>query len=80
MRPEAELFGRHLRKIRTVREWTQEQLAEEAGITPTYTSDLERGMKVPSLTIILRLARALQIDVSELLEPFSRDTVRRMHL
>jgi transcriptional regulator with XRE-family HTH domain len=80
VRTEAELFGRRLRSIRLDRGWTQEQLAERAEITPTYTSDLERAAKVPSLTIKLRLARAFDIDVSELLVDFSRDSVRRMKL
>ena len=56
---EAEIFGKRLRQLRLDAGWTQEQLAEAAGITTTYTSDLERGTKVPSLTILLRLSRAL---------------------
>lgn len=77
---EAEIFGRRLRELRLARNWTQEQLAEAAGITSTYTSDLERGEKVPSLTIVLRLARALDIAVSELLQDFTREATRRMSL
>ncbi len=77
---EAELFGRRLRVLRLARGLTQERLAEAAGITPTYTSDLERGTKVPSLTIILRLTRALEIDVSELLRDFTRETIRKLRL
>jgi transcriptional regulator with XRE-family HTH domain len=77
---EADLFGKRLRQLRTDAGWTQEQLAEAAGITTTYTSDLERGTKVPSLTIILRISRALRISVSELLREFSIDAVRRMNL
>ena len=80
MSSEAEFFGRRLRELRTMHGWTQEQMAEKAGITPTYTSDLERGEKVPSLTIVLRLARALDISVSEMLQPFSREVVRRLSL
>lgn len=60
--------------------WTQEQLAEADGITTTYTSDLERGTKVPSLTIVLRISRALRISVADLLRDFTIDAVRRMSL
>jgi transcriptional regulator with XRE-family HTH domain len=80
MLAEAEIFGRRLRQLRLAREWTQEQLAEAAGITSTYTSDLERGEKVPSLSILLRLARAFDMPVAELLQDFTRDAVRRMSL
>ena len=60
---------------------TQEnKLAEKAGITPTYTSDLERGEKVPSLTIALRVARAPDMSVSEVLQPFTREIVRELSL
>ena len=77
---EAEIFGKRLRQLRTEAGWTQEQLAEAAGITTTYTSDLERGTKVPSLTIILRISRALRISTADLLRDFSMEAVRRMRL
>lgn len=77
---EAEIFGKRLRQLRQDAGWTQEQLAEAAGITTTYTSDLERGTKVPSLTIVLRISRALRIPVAELLRDFTVEAVRRMAL
>jgi transcriptional regulator with XRE-family HTH domain len=75
---EAEIFGKRVRQLRVAAGWTQEQLAEAAGITTTYTSDLERGTKVPSLTIVLRISRAFRISVADLLRDFSADAVRRM--
>jgi len=75
---EAKIFGKRVRQLRIAAGWTQEQLAEAAGITTTYTSDLERGTKVPSLTIVLRISRAFRISVAELLRDFTIDTVRRM--
>ena len=77
---EAKIFGRRVRQLRHAAGWTQEELAEAAGITTTYTSDLERGTKVPSLTIVLRISRAFRISVGELLRDFSVDAVRRMRL
>ena len=77
---EAEIFGKRVRQLRLDAGWTQEQLAEAAGITTTYTSDLERGTKVPSLTIVLRISRAFRISVADLLGDFTRDAVRRMPL
>jgi transcriptional regulator with XRE-family HTH domain len=75
---EAEIFGKRVRQLRLAAGWTQEQLAEAAGITTTYTSDLERGTKVPSLTIVLQISRAFRISVAELLRDFTTDAVRRM--
>lgn len=80
MSVEAEIFGKRVRQLRLAAGWTQEQLAEAAGITTTYTSDLERGTKVPSLTIALRISRAFRVSVAELLKDFSVDAVRRMKL
>jgi DNA-binding XRE family transcriptional regulator len=77
---EAELFGKRLRELRLAAGWTQEQLAEAAGITTTYTSDLERGTKVPSLTIMLRISRALRISVAELLRDFTINAVLGMRI
>lgn len=77
---EAEIFGKRVRQLRLAAGWTQEQLAEAAGITTTYTSDLERGTKVPSLTIVLQISRAFRVSVAELLRDFTMDTVRRMPL
>lgn len=77
---EAEIFGKRLRQLRLEAGWTQEQFAEAAGITTTYTSDLERGTKVPSLTILLRISRAFRMPVADLLRDFTIETVRRMAL
>jgi transcriptional regulator with XRE-family HTH domain len=68
--PEAEIFGKTLRRLREERGLTQEKLAHAAGLTTSYTSDLERGLKVPSLTTILALAGALQVEPVEMLRDF----------
>jgi transcriptional regulator with XRE-family HTH domain len=76
---EAEIFGKRLRQLCLKAGWTQEELPEAAGITTLYTSDLERGTKVPSLTIVLRISRAF-ISVADLLRDFTVETVRRLTL
>jgi transcriptional regulator with XRE-family HTH domain len=42
--PEASAFGELVRECRLRRNWTQEELAERAGISPRSVSDLERGV------------------------------------
>jgi len=75
---EAQLFGRRLRELRQSRDLTQEALAEAADLSGNYISDLELGLKVPSLTIIVRLSQALDIAASDLLTAFTREAVKKM--
>jgi transcriptional regulator with XRE-family HTH domain len=78
--PEALLFGQALRRLRTENGWSQERLAEAAGITLNYVGNLERGEQGPSLHVLVRLARALDTDLSILLSDFRRDTIRKLRL
>ena len=49
---------------------TQEELAERSGISATYVGFIERGDSVPTLTIILQLAEALEVKAVDLLRDF----------
>ena len=75
---EAQLFGRRLRDLRKERGLTQEALAEAADLSGNYISDLELGLKVPSLTILVRLSQALDIATPDLLADFTRAAVKKM--
>jgi transcriptional regulator with XRE-family HTH domain len=75
---EAQLFGRRLRELRQSRDLTQEALAEAADLSGNYISDLELGLKVPSLTIIVRLSQALDVASADLLTSFTREAVKKM--
>ena len=75
---EAEIFAAALKRWREKRELTQDGLAHGAGIASSYVSQLERAGKVPSLTIILKLCRALNIPPSDLLSDFTMSTVKRL--
>lgn len=59
-------FGQVLRHERTQRELTQEQLAFECELDRTYISLLERGLRQPTLTTLVLLGSALEIDPAEL--------------
>ncbi|WP_221795087.1 helix-turn-helix domain-containing protein [Aquisediminimonas sediminicola] len=58
----------NLRRLRHQKEWSQEHLAFEAGIHRTYISDLERGARNPTITIVEKLATCLQTSAGELLD------------
>jgi transcriptional regulator with XRE-family HTH domain len=69
---EGEVFGRRLRELRQKYGVTQQQLSVSTGLTEGYISNMERGLKVPSLTTILRLAVALGCNVTTLVSVFDR--------
>src|ERR1041385_6087311 len=73
---EGEIFGATVRRLRIDRGWTQERLAEASGLATTYVGQVERGVRVPSLTVVLKLARGLSITPSELLDGFSKGRVQ----
>src|ERR1700744_1646493 len=64
--------ARNLQRLRTKRGLTQGELALKAGSERTYVSRLEQGRKNPTLELLERLAKALKVDVVELLAPISR--------
>ena len=58
-----------LRELRERQELTQEQLAKRAKVARSYVALIEAGHKKnPSLEILKRLARALGVPVTDLLE------------
>lgn len=77
---EAEIFGATIRRFRLERGWTQETLADASGLTTTYVGQVERGAKVASLTVVLRLSRALSIPPAELLADFTPAVLRSLRL
>jgi len=70
--PEGEVFGKHLRDLRLRRRMTQTDLAEGAGLTVAYISNMENGFAVPSVTSVLRLAVALGCKVTSLMAVFDK--------
>lgn len=61
-------FGEHLRELRRAHGWaSQEAFAHHAGLDRTYVSGLERSRRNPTLDVIVKLARALDVKPAELL-------------
>lgn len=63
-----QLLGENVRYYRKLKGMTQEQLAADAGMERSYVSDLERGTRNPSVLALGRLAAALKLAPSKLLE------------
>lgn len=62
-----EVFAQNLKKFRRAKGLSQEELAHLAGIDRTYVSLLERRIYSVTIDIVARLAKALDIEPSELL-------------
>lgn len=64
-----QLLGKNVRHYRKLRGMTQEQLGLDAGMERSYVSDLERGMRNPSVKALGRLAESLGVEPHLLLMP-----------
>lgn len=60
----ADRFGRLLREHREGQSWTQEDLASELGVDRAYVSQLERGIRTPTLRTLIKLADVFSVDVT----------------
>ena len=60
-------FGITVRQARESFGWTQETLADQANLNRSYLGEVERGVVMPSLATIAKLASALRTDMSTLI-------------
>jgi transcriptional regulator with XRE-family HTH domain len=65
-------FGKRIRELRRERDWRQLDLAEQAGISENYISELEQGRKEICLRTLERLADALEVKISDLMRAIGR--------
>lgn len=68
--PEAinENLGRRVKKLRTDRGWSLEELATASGVSRSMLSEIEREKANPTLTVTFRIARAFGLTLQELIE------------
>jgi transcriptional regulator with XRE-family HTH domain len=60
-------FGRSIRSYRKQRGLSQDELAVAARLSRNYVSDIERGVRNPSLLAVIGLARALRLPLCDML-------------
>ncbi|RJG46223.1 helix-turn-helix transcriptional regulator [Mesorhizobium sp. DCY119] len=63
-----EVMAVNLRRIRHDKNMTQEDLAHRAGLSARYIGAIERADKSASVTVLGRIASALGVDASALIE------------
>jgi transcriptional regulator with XRE-family HTH domain len=72
-----EVFARNLRKARNEKGLSQEKLAYEADVDRTYVSALERSEYSATIDMVDKLAKALGIEASALLQRPTRSRQRK---
>lgn len=55
-----------VKDIRKRKNLTLVQLSERTGISVTHINDVENGLKEPGLSVLVRLARTLDVPITEL--------------
>ncbi len=61
-------IGTRIKEARLKKKLTQEQLAERADIGFYYVGEIERGQKLPSLSVFVRIVEALGVSADSLLK------------
>ncbi len=55
-----------VKEVRAQKNITLARLSEKTGISKTHINDIENNLKEPSLSMMVRLAKGLDVDISEL--------------
>jgi transcriptional regulator with XRE-family HTH domain len=59
--------GRNIRNARSREDLSQEKLAHKAELDRSYVGGIERGERNPTVISLMKLARALEVSLSDLL-------------
>jgi len=58
-------LGGRVRQLREGKGWTQEGLADRAGLDRSYIAGIEAGLRNPSIKALARIAKGLGVAVAE---------------
>jgi transcriptional regulator with XRE-family HTH domain len=73
-----ENLGQKLKKIRTQKKLTLDQLSAMAGVSKAMLSQIEQGNVNPTVAVILKISHALNTQISELLESQNKQNILRV--
>lgn len=71
-------LSERIRKLRTERKWSLEALAQSSGVSRSMLSQIERNEVNPTLAVLLSIARAFGVNLSDLIE--TADPAPRLHV
>ncbi len=60
-------FGNNVKKLRIAKGWSQEELAKRTGLHRTYIGSIERSERNVSLINVAKIAKALSVNIKDLL-------------
>lgn len=66
-----EALGQRIRRLRTEREWTLEQLAQASGLARSTISKIENAQMSPTYDALIKLASGFGMNLGELFSPDS---------
>lgn len=72
-----QIFGEVLRRYRSEKNISQEELAFQAGVDRTFVSRLERGIRQPTITTLIGLGQALGISAADLVRETEKEYLRQ---
>jgi transcriptional regulator with XRE-family HTH domain len=64
---EAVLIGSQIRHIRRMKDMSQQTLAKHVGVSLGWIGRIERGVHLPHLTLLFKIAKALQVQLRDLI-------------
>ena len=71
------IFGEVLRRYRSDRNISQEELAHRAEVDRTFVSRLERGVRQPTITTLIGLGQALGVSAADLVQEAEKEYLRQ---
>lgn len=74
------LLGEHIKSARIKKELTQEELAELLDITPTHVKHIESGHRKPSIEILFKAAKILDMSVDNVIFSDTDDELKKSNI
>ena len=61
------LIGKHIRYVRRIKDISQASLAKKVHVSEGWIGRIERGIFMPNIKLLIKIARALQVKVKDLI-------------
>jgi len=73
-------LGMRIKTLRKASGYTQQELADRTAVSRIYIQALESNRRLPSMKLLNRMADALDVDVTDLVQSMPSDNRGRLHL